>query len=108
VIVRAFEEVETSVRVLYFAVRDGCLQLRFQLGALPGPMPPTFDVTFVADEAARPLLSTQAALSVDGEYLIDVQLTDELAQDWASLEATDRMPFRLILRAAVDDGSVSI
>lgn len=102
-IVRPAEELETSVRVLYFAVRDGWLRLRFHLGGMPGPTQASFDVTFVADQPARALLSAQATLSMESEYRIDAELADELARDWASLKVTDRMSFRLILRAAVDD-----
>jgi hypothetical protein len=107
-IVRPAEEVETSVRVLYFAVRDGWLRLRFQLGRMPGPAQESFNVTFVVDQPARPLLSAQARLSVDSEYRLDAELCNELARNWAGLKVTDRMPFRLILRAAVDDDHVSI
>jgi hypothetical protein len=108
VMVRATEELETSVRVLYFAIREGRLRLRFQLDAAVGDAHETFEVTFIADASARPLLSDNATLSVDNEYRIDAELSEELARDWASLKVTDRMPFRLILRSATDDGSVSI
>jgi hypothetical protein len=107
-IVRPAEEVETSVRVLYFAVRDGWLRLRFQLDPMPGPAQESFSVTFVADPPTRPLLSAQARLSVDSEYRLDAELSDELARDWGGLKVTDRMPFRLILRGVVDEEEVSI
>ena len=107
-ILRTAEELETSVQVLYFAVRDGGLRLRFQLDAATGLSQESFEVTFVADNPARPLLSAQAARSLDNEYRIDAELAEDLAKDWAPLKVTDRMPFRLILRAAANDGTVSI
>jgi hypothetical protein len=103
-IVRAGEELETFARVLYLNVRDGRLRLRFQLDATPGQARETFDVTFINDKDARPLLSAQASLSVDSEYRIDTELSEELARDWEPLKVMDRMPFRLILRAEVKDG----
>jgi hypothetical protein len=103
-VVRAIEEVETSARVLYFSVRDGRLRLRFQLDAAHGQAQKSFDVTFINDKDHRPLLSAQATLSVDSEYRIDTEISEELAQDWEPLKVTDRMPFRLILRADMDSG----
>jgi len=103
-IVRAGEESETVACVLYFNVREGRLRLRFQLDALPGQAQETFDVTFVNDKDARPLLSAQAALSVDSEYRLDVEISEELARDWEPLKVTDRMPFRLILRTETEGG----
>src|SRR6267143_3310338 len=97
VIVRSVEEVETCASVLYLSVRDGRLHLRFQLAAAPGQPEPTFDVTFVSDPGARALFSVPAARSVDNEYRVDVELSDDLAGVWKQLKVTDRMPFRLIL-----------
>jgi hypothetical protein len=99
VIFRTAEELETSVRVVYFAIRDGRLRLRFQLDAAIGQAHESFDVTFIAGPAARPLLSAQATLSMDSEYRIDTELPEELARNWVLLKVTDRMPFRLILRS---------
>ena len=98
-IVRGAEELETFARVLYINVRDGRLRLRFQLDAVCGQPLESFEVTFINDKDARPLLSAQAALSVDSEYRIDTEFSEELARDWELLKVTDRMPFRLILRA---------
>ncbi len=103
-VVRLREEIETSVRVLYFNVRDGRLRLRFQLDGKPEAGQEAFDMTFVEGNAARPLLSAKAALSVDNEYRVDAELSEELARDWELLRVKDRMPFRLILRAAADSG----
>jgi hypothetical protein len=103
-VVRAAHELETSVRVLYLNVRDGRLRFRFQLDAVVQSTPETFEVTFTSDKAARPLLSANATLSVDNEYRIDAELSEELALDWVSLKVTDRMPFRLILRSDKDGG----
>jgi hypothetical protein len=107
-VVRPGEELETSVRILYLNVRDGRLWLRFHLDGVAAQAQESFDVTFVTDQPAPPLLSARATLSVDNEYRVDAELSGELARDWASLKVTDRMPFRLILRSATDDGSVSI
>ncbi len=97
-IVRGCDEVETSAQVLYFNVRDGQLRFRFQLGAALTPTPECFEVTFVTDDAARPLLSARAALSVDHEYRLDAEISAALAKDWEALKVTDKMPFRMILR----------
>jgi hypothetical protein len=98
-IIRAVEELETSVRVLYLNVRDGRLRLCFQLDAATAPAQESFEVTFVADQSTRPLLTASAILSVDSEYRIDTELSEELAPGWEQLKVTDRMPFRLILRS---------
>jgi hypothetical protein len=108
VVVRAAEELETSVRVLYLNVRNGRLRFRFQLGAGACPAPESFEATLVSDKTALPILSTQAMLSVDAEYRIDGELAEEFARDLESLRVTDRMPFRMILRTASDEGTVSI
>ena len=103
-IVRAVEELETSVRVLYLNVRDGRLRLRFQLDAAIAQAQESFEVTFVAGQSTRPLLSASAILSADNEYRIDTELSEELAPGWEQLRVTDRMPFRLILRSDKDGG----
>jgi hypothetical protein len=91
---------ESSARVLYFSVREGRLRLRFQVA----PVPRTdrlFEVTFVSETALRPVLLAHADLSGDGEYSLDVALSEDLAAAWESLKVTDPMPFRFILRPAV-------
>jgi len=103
-IVRAVEELETSVRVLYLNVRDGRLRLRFQLDAATVQAQESFEVTFVSDKPERPLLSATAIFSLDGEYRIDTELSEELAHGWEQLKVTDRMPFGLILRSDKDVG----
>ena len=103
VIVSAVEEVETSVRVLYFAVREGRLRLRSQLDPPAGRAQEQFDVTFVADKPEGQLLSARAVRSMDNEYWIDADLSEKLEQEWSALKVTDRMPFRLILRVAATD-----
>jgi hypothetical protein len=103
-IVRGGEALETFARVLYINIRDGRVRLRFQLDAVCGDPFESFEVTFIDDKDARPLLSAQAALSVDSEYRIDTELSEELARGWEVLKVTDRMPFRLILRADMNRG----
>jgi hypothetical protein len=101
-VVREVEELETSARVLYFNVRDGLLRIRFQLDIPTGQAQEAFDVTFIDEKDQRPLLSARATLSMDSEYRIDAEISDELARNWEPLKVTDRMPFRLILRADMD------
>src|SRR5437870_13254093 len=59
-IIRAAEELETSVRVLYLNVRDGRLRLRFHLDTASAPAQINFEVTFVSDRLERPLWSARA------------------------------------------------
>ncbi len=103
-VIRTTEELETSVRVLYLNVRDGRLRLRFQVDAVLGPEQKSLDVTFVCNASQRPVVSASASLSVDSEYRIDLELSEELARIWEPLKVTDRMPFRLILRADTNQG----
>ncbi|SRR6266566_934481 len=98
-IARGDDEVESPARVLYMSVRDGRLRLRFQIEPIPRA-DHSFEVTFVSESGLRPILSTNAVLSVDGEYRLDVELPEELAVTWESLRVTDQMPFRFILRPA--------
>ena len=95
------EEQEAPARVLYVSVRDGRLRLRFQLAPVPRN-DRFFEVTFVSETGLRPILSAQADLSADGEYRLDVELPSELAASWETLKVTDPMPFRFILRPALD------
>jgi hypothetical protein len=95
------EEVESPARVLYLSIREGRLRLRFQLDPIPR-VEPGFEVTFVSEAALRPILSAYASLSVDGEYRLDADLPEDLAANWESLKVTDPMPFRFILRPAID------
>ena len=96
------EELESPARVLYVNIRDGRLRLRFHLDPIPRTEP-GFEVTFVSEDALKPIFSAYASLSVDGEYRLDADLPEDLATSWESLKVTDRMPFRFILRPAVDD-----
>jgi hypothetical protein len=95
------EQLESPARVLYMSVRDGRLRLRFQLDPIPR-VERGFEVTFISEEALQPILSAYASLSVDGEYRLDADLPEDLALTWESLKVTDRMPFRFILRPAID------
>jgi hypothetical protein len=96
---RAGEEIEASARVLYFNLREGRLRLRFLLEPSGVPPDPSFEVTFVTDDA-RPLFTAPAVLSTDHEYRIDAVLPETLAAGWAGLRVTDRLPFRFILGPA--------
>lgn len=103
-IVRSRDEIEVPARVLYFSVRDGRLRLRLQLEGAPEPQLKTYDAAFISTASSRPMLAATATLSVDSEYRIDADLPDELARGWEGLRVTDRMPFRLILRAEETNG----
>jgi len=96
------DELEAPVRVLYLNVREGRLRLRFQLDPIPR-VEHGFEVTFISEGALQPILSAYATLSVDGEYRLDADLPEDLAANWESLKVTDRMPFRFILRPAIDN-----
>ena len=98
-VVRGTEELECSARILYFAIRDGQLRLRFELQRAPGDMPPWVEVTFVSEGSGRPLFSAPASVSVEKEYRLEAELPAELAEVWDRLKVTDRMPFRFIIRA---------
>ena len=98
-IVLGSQELEASIRVLYLNVRNGRLSFRFQLNAAIQPIADNFDTTFIFEDDKSPLLSAQATRSVDREYRIDMDLSEELAKKWEGLKVMDRMPFRLILRS---------
>ena len=102
------EDRETYARVLYLDVRDRTLRIRIELAATPdgdggpGGGERTFEATFVGDASERPLLSGRARRAQNGEYRLEVELPEWLAEQWSGLKATDRMPFRLILRPPPD------
>lgn len=101
-IVRGKERFANSVRMRYFHVRDGKLLLRFELATDLMPVEPTFEVTFIADTAARPLFCVAATVSASGEYNVNTAVPANLAQDWGQLKVVDCMPFRLILRSGMN------
>ena len=74
------------------------MSFRFHVDTLPEHAASGLEVTFVAEASALPLFSAHAARSVDSEYRLDADLTEEIASDWRELKVTDRMPFRLLLR----------
>ena len=90
--------------MLYLSVRDDRLRLRFTLEATPAPAEGSFEVTFVSETSARPVLVADAARSVEGEYRLEAELPPELATSWQALKVTDRMPFRCILRPTPNGG----
>jgi hypothetical protein len=97
-IVRNLDEVETSVCILYFGVRDAILRLRFRLNLASREMSQSYDATFVRALDGYPLLSTDAAMTAECEFTIKEDLANDLAKEWEPLNVTDQMPFRLILR----------
>ncbi|HZF68207.1 MAG TPA: hypothetical protein VEZ47_09225 [Gemmatirosa sp.] len=109
VLIARGDERETYARVLYVSVRDGRLRMRIELDAAPagedapGDVADVFEATFVGDaddarDVTQPLLAGTAELAQNGEYRLEAELPDALAVRWTTLRATDRMPFRLILR----------
>lgn len=104
----AVGDVDALVRVLYLSVRGGQLRLRFLLEAAAAPPGVDLEATFVGDDGgaaaapSRPVLVARAARSVANEYRLDAELPDELARRWGALRVSDRMPFRLMLRAVAD------
>jgi hypothetical protein len=96
-IVRANEQIETCVRVLYLSVRESRLHFRFVLDAGANPLEEDFEATFILNSPAKPLFSADAIRSVDSEYRLDVEISAELVEEWRNLKVTDAMPFRLIL-----------
>ena len=61
-IVQSVEEMESSVRVLYFQVRARELRLRIQLEPSIPVAASAFEVTFVSEATAQPLELTRATL----------------------------------------------
>jgi hypothetical protein len=107
IIVRSAAEIGTSARVLYFSARDGQLRLRFQLDTSQDCSEPAYEATFVSRTSSQPLFSTHIERSANGEYSMSESLSEELANEWELLKATDPMPFRLILRPPPkNDGQV--
>ncbi len=97
-------DLETSVRVLYLGTHTNRMSLRFHLEAQPDRPEAGFEVTFVSDASGQPLFSIHAFRSVDNEYRLDAELSDEIARAWKHLKVTDRMPFRLLLRLPARTG----
>lgn len=99
-IVHTAAQTETSVRILYFSLRNGQLRLRFQLSATGDSSEPAYDATFICRATSQPIFSAPAERCANGEYSLAQTLPEELAAKWTPLKVTDEMPFRLILRQA--------
>jgi hypothetical protein len=97
-IVREAEESEGLARVLEFTIRNDNLLFRFQMEPPLTLEESALELTFISDTVARPVLFALAIGLMEGEYLLDTALWPEIARDWAHLEKTDHLPFRLILR----------
>jgi hypothetical protein len=98
-VVGAEATVETTVRVLYLDVRRARLRLRFALETAIVPSPPTFEVTFIPEGRDEAPFSVPAALTMDREYRLDLELSEEAASRWEAFKVTHRLPYRLILRS---------
>ena len=97
-----------SARILFLSIRDGRLRLRFELNTGVKIGLTTFDATFLDGAKAAPLLEAPAIRSVDNEYRLEAELPAGLRTAWAELRVTDRMPFRLILRAVPGEAKPGI
>jgi hypothetical protein len=91
-------EVSSLAHIGYFQLEGGRLRLRFQLQPALELGEPNVHATFVAHDEPTVLLEARATLGPAGEYRIDVELPAALAESWAALKVTDRMPFRFIIR----------
>ncbi len=91
-------ETNSLAHILYLHVRGGTLRLRFQLQTAPDTPERNLDVTFVGADNQQPLFAALATFAPGAEYRIESELPMELADAWAHLRVTDRMPFRFILR----------
>lgn len=100
VIATAQSDYAASARVLFVSAREGRLRLRFELNAGAAPEAAVFEATFVVEGKTMPQLDGTATRSVGNEYRIEAEIPAEFQASWAELKATDRMPFRLILRPA--------
>lgn len=91
-------DIETYARMMYFSVRGSRLRLRFCLKEPPPEPTDEFEVTLVATADSRPLFSAIAVERLDGEYRLEVEISEALASELGSLRVSDQMPFRFILR----------
>jgi hypothetical protein len=89
---------ENSVWAQRFRLRNGRLNLSFEMETKMAAMGPTIEVTFISDGAALPLFCALATRSADGKYCVNTKLPANLVQDWRQLKPANRLPFRLILR----------
>ncbi|MCX6954443.1 MAG: hypothetical protein NTV51_20005 [Verrucomicrobia bacterium] len=103
VIARTNVETNSLADILYLNLRGRTLRLRFLLRAPSASAEPAMEVTFVAPDGPQALFAAVATQTPAGEYRLELELPDAVAQAWAHLRVTDRMPFRFILRP--DDGA---
>src|SRR3569832_1723900 len=69
---------ESSVRVLFFRLRDAKLRLQFRLES-PVPLEESsFEATFISEAGARALFATTAPVSAKLEFTIDTELPTEI------------------------------
>lgn len=102
VITRTNVETSLLADILYLHLRARRLRIRFHLPPLPEPPEPELEVTFVAADGPHALLSGKALLAPGGEYRLEIELSEEIAQAWAHLRVTEPMPFRFVLRPTTD------
>jgi hypothetical protein len=99
-ILRPSEEVEAAACVFSIQIRDGRLRLGFSLDAAGEPVREyqAMLLSTGAGSGTHPILAARASALADGEYYLEGDLPGDLAESWASLRVTARMPFRIMLR----------
>jgi hypothetical protein len=97
-IVRAGEELATSVRIKSMDFSHQRLQLSFQCHIGAEPDQQEVEVTIVSELTSKPLFCALAAKSLSGEYSFEAELSPEVAEHWKRLKVIDRAAFWLILR----------
>jgi hypothetical protein len=89
----------TLAKIVFLSVRGLTLRMRFQIDALPSDATGNLELTILSDQSSRPLVAAEANPVGSGEYRAEVELPPDLAEQWASLKMSERMPFGLILFA---------
>lgn len=95
------DEIQTSVQVLYLSVRANQLRLRFKVAAPVAVAGAPLEVLLVS-EGSRPVTSAMAQSAVGAEYRVEFDLPEVLAEIWAALKVTDKLPFRFVLGPTVN------
>jgi hypothetical protein len=87
----------TVAKLVFLSLRDRTLRIRFEIDGLPTDGASDLEITMIADLSPHSVVSAEASPVAPGEYRAEVDLPSELAEQWAELKVSDRMPFGLIL-----------
>jgi hypothetical protein len=96
-------ETGALANIVLLSVQARSLHMRFRL---PGAVIETgreLELVLVPDAHARALVAGEARSVTPGEFRAEIELPPDLAEEWASIKATDRVPFGLILLAKTSD-----